>query len=40
MKRQPNQRNQSLLWVYIVAFAVLLMLLRLFNFVHGHVRMR
>jgi hypothetical protein len=40
MKRQPNPRNQSLLLVYIVAFAVLLLLMRLFNFVHGHGGMR
>jgi hypothetical protein len=38
MKRQPKPRNHNLLLAGIVAFAVLLLLLRLFNFVHGHGR--
>jgi hypothetical protein len=40
MKRKPKARSYNLLLAGVVALAVLLLLLRLFNFVHGHGRMR
>jgi len=40
MKRKEKPRTHNLLLAGIVAFAVMLLLLRLFNFAHGHGRIR
>ena len=40
MKRKANPRNQNLLVALLVAFAVLLLLLRMLVFVAGHGRHR